>query len=124
MISGTVPVIISQARSAIGGASRAPPLSIPLCSHYLSFDFRSFMIIPILSPRSDKGCERVANLANYIYHRIHFYVNNTKTADEKYPREKNIVPLTLFKGGVTVVNGFLCIFVPEIKLIGTNRIVK
>jgi len=39
-----------------------------------------------------------ANLANFPYRSIHFYVNKPKTADEIFSPEINIPPLTLFKG--------------------------
>ncbi len=49
-----------------------------------------------------------------IYRWIHFYVNNPKTADEINLPETISRLLTLFKGGVTVVNRIICIFVTEI----------
>lgn len=48
--------------------------------------------------------KRAANLANILYHWIHFYVNNPKTTAEFFPPDAISDQLTLFKGGVTLIN--------------------
>jgi hypothetical protein len=57
--------------------------------------------------------KRAANLANILYHWIYFYVNNPKTTAEFFPPEANFGLLTLFKGGVTLINKILCTFVAK-----------
>ena len=74
------------------------------------------MLFFLISPRPDKQDERAAKVANFLYRWINFYVNNPKTADEIFSTEINFPPLTLFKGGVTLVNRILCIFAAKIRL--------
>jgi len=46
---------------------------------------------------------------------MHFYVNNPKTDADIFTRETIFMPLTLFKGGVTLVNKIIRIFVADIS---------
>ena len=57
--------------------------------------------------------KRAANLANILYHWIHFYVNNPKTTAEFFPPDAILSPLTLFKWRVTLFNKILCTFVAK-----------
>ena len=51
-----------------------------------------------------------ANLANFPYRSIYFYVNNPKTADEIFSPETIFFFLTLFRGGVTCFNKIIYTF--------------